>query len=323
MPPIDPPTTAYHRSMPSASASATSSATWSRIVVTGKREPERPAVRRRAGRRAGRALAPTEHVGAHDEEAVGVDGAPGTDGAVPPADVAVPRPRGAGGVAVEAERVQHEHRVRRVGRELAPRLVRDRHVSSRPPASSFTAVDRTSRTAGGRGSSPGRHAPVTGKQLVDRRGRTLALGGAEAGVEVGEDVVDRLDAHREAHEVGRDAGGGLLVGDELLVGGGGRVDREAAHVAHVGEVAVQLERVDELLARLEPALDAERDDGALRRRAGTSSPARATGSTPGRGRSPSSPRRGLRATAPPPARSASAVPCAATASRGPAGTGTS
>ena len=39
MPPIEPPTTAYQRSMPSASASATSSATWSRIVVTGKRDP--------------------------------------------------------------------------------------------------------------------------------------------------------------------------------------------------------------------------------------------------------------------------------------------
>src|SRR6478609_3259418 len=42
MPPIDPPTTANQRSTPSASASATSSATWSRMVVTGNRDPYGP-----------------------------------------------------------------------------------------------------------------------------------------------------------------------------------------------------------------------------------------------------------------------------------------
>ena len=42
MPPIEPPTSAYQRSMPSASASATSRATWSRIVVTGNRDPYGP-----------------------------------------------------------------------------------------------------------------------------------------------------------------------------------------------------------------------------------------------------------------------------------------
>ena len=39
MPPIDPPTTACQRSMPSSSASAASTATWSRIVMRGKRDP--------------------------------------------------------------------------------------------------------------------------------------------------------------------------------------------------------------------------------------------------------------------------------------------
>ena len=68
------------------------------------------------------------------------------------------------------------------------------------------------------------------------------LGGAEPGVEVGEDVVDRLEADRQAHELGLDAGGELLLGGELAVGGGGGVDGQAAHVADVGEVAVQLER---------------------------------------------------------------------------------
>ena len=41
-----------------------------------------------------------------------------------------------------------------------------------------------------------------------------------------------------------------------------RVDDEAAHVADVGQVAVQLQRVDEPLARLDAALQLERDDRA-------------------------------------------------------------
>ena len=50
-------------------------------------------------RRPGRSLAAAEHVGAHDEELVGVDRAPGPDERVPPPDLDVPgldrrRPRG-------------------------------------------------------------------------------------------------------------------------------------------------------------------------------------------------------------------------------------
>ena len=39
MPPIDPPTTPAHRSMPSWSARAASTETWSRMVTSGKRDP--------------------------------------------------------------------------------------------------------------------------------------------------------------------------------------------------------------------------------------------------------------------------------------------
>jgi len=39
IPPIDPPMTAAHRSRPRAPASATSTATWSRMVMRGKRLP--------------------------------------------------------------------------------------------------------------------------------------------------------------------------------------------------------------------------------------------------------------------------------------------
>jgi hypothetical protein len=41
------------------------------------------------------------------------------------------------------------------------------------------------------------------------------------------------------------------------------VDDEAAHVADVGHVAVQLEPFDELLAGLQAALDLERQHGAV------------------------------------------------------------
>ena len=96
------------------------------------------------------------------------------------------------------------------------------------------------------------------------------LGGAEAGVEVGLDVLDALQPDRQPHQARGHAGGQLLLAGELAVGGAGRVDDEAAHVADVGQVAVQLQRVDELLARLHAALQVERDDRARAPRACTS-----------------------------------------------------
>ena len=61
------------------------------------------------------------------------------------------------------------------------------------------------------------------------------------------------------------------LGVELAVRRARGVDREAAHVADVGEVAEQLEAVDEVPARLDAALELEREDRALARWAGTSS----------------------------------------------------
>jgi hypothetical protein len=46
-----------------------------------------------------------------------------------------------------------------------------------------------------------------------------------------------------------DAGGRLLLDAELAVRGGRRVDDEAADVADVRDVAVELQRVDEALTR--------------------------------------------------------------------------
>src|SRR5690606_16247338 len=86
------------------------------------------------------------------------------------------------------------------------------------------------------------------------------LSGPERLVEVPEDVVDVLDADAQPHEVGAHAGRGLLVGRELAVRGRRGMDREALRVADVGEVAEQLQALDELLAGLDAALDAEAHD---------------------------------------------------------------
>ena len=59
------------------------------------------------------------------------------------------------------------------------------------------------------------------------------------------------------------AGVRLLLGVELLVGGRGRMDDEGLRVADIREVAAELDAVDEALASLETALDAEAEDGSL------------------------------------------------------------
>ena len=126
MPPMEPPTTASHRSMPRSSATAAWVRTMSRMLTTGNVEPYgRPGGRVDRGR-AGAALAAAEHVDAHDEEPVGVERPARTDERVPPALGGMAGPAAAGGVAVTGEGVAHEHGVGGVGVELAPGLVGDR-----------------------------------------------------------------------------------------------------------------------------------------------------------------------------------------------------
>src|SRR4029079_10780193 len=84
-------------------------------------------------RRAGRALTPAEHVGAHDEVAVGVERATRPDQVAPPPRGRVAVDERAGRVTVAGERVADEDRVRPVGVERAPRLVGDRDVAQRAP----------------------------------------------------------------------------------------------------------------------------------------------------------------------------------------------
>ena len=62
----------------------------------------------------------------------------------------------------------------------------------------------------------------------------------------------------EAHEARVDAGRGLLFLGQLAVSRGRRLDHQAAHVADVGDMAVQFERLDEPRAGVAPTLDDER-----------------------------------------------------------------
>ena len=76
--------------------------------------------------------------------------------------------------------------------------------SRRPPASSTCERDSNSVANWRRpGGSPSRHAPVTGTidAGVMRPSRYAPFAARKPGLEVGEDVVERLDADREPHEV--------------------------------------------------------------------------------------------------------------------------
>ena len=84
-----------------------------------------------------------------------------------------------------------------------------------------------------------------------------AGGSLEAGVEVGDDVVDGLDPDGQPNQIRLNASVGLLFGRQLAVRRAGRMDRQAAHVANVGDVAVQPQALHELLASLGAAFDPE------------------------------------------------------------------
>ena len=71
-----------------------------------------------------------------------------------------------------------------------------------------------------------------------------------------------LDADADAHELGQHARGLQRLGRRAGGASSSRVDDERARVADVGQVRAQLDAADERLARLAPALAAEREDRA-------------------------------------------------------------
>src|SRR5579859_3152301 len=96
------------------------------------------------------------------------------------------------------------------------------------------------------------------------RGRPLR--GFERLLEVPDDVVDALDADREAYAFRADPCGAQLVVGELLVCRRRGVDDEGLRIADVGEVAEELQRLDQPSAGLAAAPDAERHDRSRSRR---------------------------------------------------------
>ncbi|KAB8760612.1 hypothetical protein FH972_026604 [Carpinus fangiana] len=93
-------------------------------------------------------------------------------------------------------------------------------------------------------------------------GLGLCGGGLEALLKVGDDVVNVLYADADADQVGGDAGVGLLLVGQLLVGGGPGVDGQTLGVADVGQVGDELEAVDDLRAGGLAALDAKGEHAA-------------------------------------------------------------
>ena len=202
-------------------------------------------------------------------------------------------------------------------------------VTARLPAVATAAVGTAADAAAGRPA-----APVVPGAVVARRGRRRPRPTSRA--EAQADLAARNPASRSARMSSIDSrpterrtspgvtpGRHLLLGGELAVRGRGRVDDQAAHVADVGHVAVQLESVDERAGRprCRPAISNESTEPAPFGRTSARS------SYHGRGRQagvvrPTRPRRGPRATRRPSGRWRSGAPCAGSASRGPGGTGT-
>ena len=99
----------------------------------------------------------------------------------------------------------------------------------------------------------------------------MPIGGFDRLVEIGEDIADVFDAHREPDHFRRHAGIGLLLDRELLVRRRCRVNHQRLGVADVGHQREEFQRIDQLLPGLVSALDAEGDERSLCRWADTSS----------------------------------------------------
>ena len=83
----------------------------------------------------------------------------------------------------------------------------------------------------------------------------------EAPLQVGEDVVDVLCAHRQADGVGPDPLVLQLLWGQLAVGGGGRVDHQALGVGHIGQQGEQLQAVNEPVGLPDAAPDLKGQNG--------------------------------------------------------------
>src|SRR5690606_15772128 len=90
---------------------------------------------------------------------------------------------------------------------------------------------------------------------TSRKKRTLYL--RQRLLEVGLQVDEVLDAQGKPHVVRTDPGRALLLGRQLAVRGAGGMNRQGLRIADVGQVAEQLQTLDQLAARLVAALQTE------------------------------------------------------------------
>ena len=105
--------------------------------------------------------------------------------------------------------------------------------------------------------------PVEAKTALPSTSKRIAppsalLRGAQRLFEVGDDVGSRLEADRQPDQVLADPGGGELFGVHLLMGGRSGMDHQRLRVADIGQMAGELQRLDELAPRRPAAPDAER-----------------------------------------------------------------
>ena len=125
--------------------------------------------------------------------------------------------------------------------ELAPRLVGHGDLGQPAAALELEAPSPPTRAGElpptgvvarqpGAGDGGLRHAPLAARNPASRSARMSSIG---------------LDADGETDQIGRHAGRRLLRLGELGVRGRGGVNRQAPHVADVGQVAEQFEAFDE------------------------------------------------------------------------------
>ena len=93
--------------------------------------------------------------------------------------------------------------------------------------------------------------PPVNHQVLARSGFGQGL------IDVGDDVVDVFQAYRDADEFRGNAGGKLGLRTHLTMAGGGGVQDQGFGVADIGQVAGELDGVDEFFAGGQTAFNAE------------------------------------------------------------------
>src|SRR5277367_2874688 len=269
-PPIDPPSTAATSVMPSAASAATSASTWSRIDITGNLEPQGfPSDAIELGPVEPRQPPSTLVATAH-QRLVSI-GAPGP--AIPSHHPAVGCPGPAGPVMCESpvSACRTTTTLSRLGDNSPHRCTAMLTSSSTTPLSSVSEPTSTMPTSPSAGSvCVGTSEIVICGSSERRHGVRIAgvrVNGGESELEVGQDVVNALDTHGQSDQARSHAGGQLLGGAELGMSRRRRVNHQRPHVTDVGDVAVQLERIDEGLARPHTAgqLEGQHGSGSLGR----------------------------------------------------------